>query len=325
MRLFYILLSVIFGCTTCNDNNLPPQNKSVVELNGQLSVQGTHLINTQGDTVMLKGVSYGWHNWWRRFYNDTSVTTFSTDWHCSVVRAAMGIEPDNAYLKNPDFAIKCVTKIVDSAIKNGIYVIIDWHSHHIKTQEAVAFFEKMASKYNAYPNIIYEIFNEPEGDVYTWQQVKEYSETVIKAIRTIDTKNLILVGSPHWDQDIHIAADNPITGYDNIMYTLHFYAATHKQNLRDKADYALNKGLPLFVSECAGMEATGNGPINYVEWQNWQNWMEKYSISWVAWSISDKDETCSMLHKTASSGGIWTDKDLKEWGKIIKTELSKTK
>jgi len=142
MRLFYILLSVIFGCTTCNDNNLPPQNKSVVELNGQLSVQGTHLINTQGDTVMLKGVSYGWHNWWRRFYNDTSVTTFSTDWHCSVVRAAMGIEPDNAYLKNPDFAIKCVTKIVDSAIKNGIYVIIDWHSHHIKTQEAVAFFEK---------------------------------------------------------------------------------------------------------------------------------------------------------------------------------------
>jgi len=95
------------------------------------------------------------------------------------------------------------------------------------------------------------------------------------------------------------------------MYTLHFYAATHHQFLRDRGDYAISKGLPLFVSECAGMEATGDGPIDYVEWQKWLDWMADNSISWVAWSVSDKDETCSMLLPSASSDGSWSDNDLK--------------
>jgi endoglucanase len=328
MKTKYFLLSIlllIYFQASCAKEHLNPtiipKNVSVVENHGELTVNGIKLTNVRGETVVLKGVSYGWHNWWPRFYNKSTVEHFTNQWNCNVVRAAMGVDPDGGYIQDPEFALDCMTKVIDAAIENGIYVIIDWHSHTIKTNEAIDFFEKMATKYKTYPNIIYEIFNEPERD--SWQDIKTYSEEVIKAIRAIDPNNIILVGSPHWDQDVHLVADNPIEGYNNIMYTLHFYAATHKDELRKRGDYAIKKGIPLFVSECAGMDATGDGLINYEEWQKWLDWMKSNSISWVAWSIADKNETCSMIQKTASSLGDWSEADLKEWGKVIKEELTK--
>lgn len=160
--------------------------------------------------------------------------------------------------------------------------------------------------------MIYEIFNEP--DYESWADVKDYSVEVMKAIRAVDPDNIILVGNPHWDQDVHTVADDPITGFTNIMYTLHFYAATHRQFLRDRADYALQKGVPVFISESAGMESSGNGPINEGEWKKWIEWAESKKISWVTWSISDKDETCSVLRPSAKSEGNWSDSDMKESG-----------
>ena len=292
-----------------------------VSQNGFLSVNGTALVNQQGKDVMLQGVSFGWHNWWPRFYNENTVTWLKEDWKCSVVRAAIGVEPDGAYISNSTLALNCLYAVVDAAIKNDMYVIIDWHSHSIKLEEAKAFFQLVAEKYKEYPNIIYEIFNEPEN--IGWSAVKAYSEAVIETIRSIDKKNIILVGTPNWSQDVDVSANNPVTGYDNLMYVLHFYAATHGQYLRDKANIALEKGLPILVSECAGMEASGNGPINKQEWQRWLQWMNENNISWCAWSISDKDETCSMIKNTSSPVSGWTDNDLKEWGQIVREELRK--
>ena len=154
---------------------------------------------------------------------------------------------------------------MDAAIENNVYAIIDWHSHNLRQEEAKEFFAQMATRYKGVPNVIYEVFNEPVED--SWEQVKAYSVEIIKTIRAIEPEAIILVGCPHWDQDIHLAADDPITGYNNIMYTVHFYANTHGQWLRDRTDYALGKGLPVFISECAGMEASGDGAVNKEEWQ----------------------------------------------------------
>ncbi len=293
-------------------------NVSVCAAVDRLSVKGTSLVNEQGDTVVLKGVSLGWHNWWPRFYNPSAVKELKEQWHCTLLRAAMGVEPEGAYLTNRQKALECMTTVVDAAIENDMYVIVDWHSHGLRTEEAKAFFREMASRYKGVPNVIYEVFNEPVKD--SWEKVKKYAEEVIGCIRTVDSEALILVGTPHWDQDIHLAADNPIQNVSNIMYTLHFYAASHKEWLRERADYALKKGLPVFVSECAGMEADGNGEIDMKEWNLWLSWMKKHAVSWAAWSIADKDETCSMLYPSAPDAG-WADKDIKEWGHVVKHAL----
>lgn len=285
----------------------------IVSKHGQLQVKGVHLVDQYDNPVVLRGMSYGWHCLWPRFYNASSVEWLKRDWNITVIRAALGVElgPDS-YLKRPQWSKDKIITVVDAAIKEDLYVVIDWHSHNINLSEAKEFFAEMAAKYGKNPHVIYEIFNEPDEE--SWEDVKKYSEEVIRVIRENDPDNIILVGSPHWDQDIHIVADNPLAGFTNIMYTLHFYAATHKQNLRERGDYALSKGIPLFISESAGMTASGDGAIDPQEWQRWIDWAEKNRISWITWSVSDKDETCSVLLPGASSTGPWRDVDLKESG-----------
>ena len=313
-----ILFSMVVICIFSSFK--APKN-SPVAINGKLQVNGTQLSNKNGEAIMLRGASFGWHNLWPRFYNRKAVAWLAADWKCNVVRASMGVGLDDSYLENPEYALKCMTSVIDGAIKQGIYVIIDFHSHKIHTEEAKTFFTLMAKKYGNNPNVIYEIFNEP--DYYTWPEVKAYSEELIKTIRAIDPDNIILVGSPHWDQDIHLVAEDPIKGQSNLMYTMHFYAGTHKQWLRDRTDAAMAKGIPIFVSECAGMEATGDGPVDEVEWKAFLDWMEARKISWVVWSVSDKNETCSMLLPRASAEGNWTDDLIKSWGKISREAIRK--
>jgi endoglucanase len=291
---------------------------------GQLKVSGTQMVGERGEPVVLHGMSFGWHNLWPRFYNSGAVKELVTKWNSTVVRASMGIElNDSGYLKNPTTSIQLMENVIDASIKMGVYVIIDWHDHNIHEKEAIGFFDRMSKKYGKYPNVIYEIFNEP--DYETWPEVKSYSENVIAAIRANDADNIILVGTPRWDQDIQLAAADPILGQTNLMYTMHFYAGTHKKWLRDRTDEVMQKGLPIFVSECAGMEATGDGPLDYAEWQAFVDWMDAKKISWIAWSVSDKKETCSILLPSAKSTGKWTEADIKEWGQLTRNALLKYK
>lgn len=288
---------------------------------GQLQVRGSQLCDQNGQPVVLRGVSLGWHNLWPRFYNKGAVDELTNKWHASVIRAAMGVKIEDNYLENPTFALQCMTPVIEEAIKDGVYVIIDWHAHDMYTDKAAEFFGKMSAKYGKYPNVIYELFNEPVED--SWESLKQYATTVIKAIRANDPDNIILMGCPHWDQDIDKVAASPIEGVSNVMYTVHFYAATHKQYLRDRMQKAVEGGLPVFVSECAGMEASGDGPLNEEEYDKWIDLMERLKISWVNWSLSDKNETCSMLLPRAKADGNWTDDVIKPWGKLVRKTLMK--
>jgi endoglucanase len=317
MNLKYLLL-VIFSVIVSRTVFGQP-----VKVHGQLQVKGSRLCDEKGSPLVLRGMSFGWHNFWPRFYNPAAVAWLARDWNCSVVRAAMGVEPKGGYKEDPEGSVRKIKAVVDGAIKSGIYVIIDWHSHNINLAEAKTFFDQMAAEYGKYPNVIYELFNEPDQE--SWEDVKNYATEVIKVIRNQDPDNIILVGNTHWDQNIHLVADAPLIGFNNIMYTVHFYAATHKQELRDRCNYALNKGIPIFISESAGMEATGDGALNELEWQKWIGWAEQNKISWITWSVSDKDETCSVLYPSASSNGNWTDKDIKESGKKARALLKQYK
>lgn len=310
----FLSLLMLAVCTVGNA-------QTPVKRYGQLQVRGSQLCGENGQPVVLRGVSLGWHNLWPRFYNKGAVDELTNKWHASVIRAAMGIKIEDNYLENPSFAMQCMTPVIEEAIKDGVYVIIDWHAHDMYTDKAAEFFSRMSAKYGKYPNVIYELYNEPVED--SWTSLKEYAKTVIKAIRANDPDNIILMGCPHWDQDIDKVAASPIEGVKNVMYTLHFYAATHKQYLRDRMQKAVEGGLPVFVSECAGMEASGDGPLNVEEYNKWIDLMEQLKVSWVNWSLSDKNETCSMLLPRAKATGNWTDDVIKPWGKLVRTTLLK--
>lgn len=297
-------------------------NAQFVKQHGQLHVSGTQLVDKNNNPVVLRGMSFGWHSMWPRFYNEKAVSWLKKDFKCNVVRAAMGIELGKmSYIKEPQFSKEKMEAVIKGAIKSDIYVIIDWHSHNVNLKEAKEFFAETSKKYAKYPNIIYEVFNEPDHE--TWPEVKAYAEEVIKVIRENDPNNIILIGSPHWDQDVNLPAADPIKGYGNLMYTMHFYAATHGKELRDRTDAAIKSGLPIFISESAGMEATGDGPLNDKAWQEYIDWMEERKLSWITWSISDKDETCSILKKSANSEGKWKTKDLKDSGIKVRDYLRK--
>jgi endoglucanase len=202
-----------------------------------------------------------------------------------------------------------------------VYVIIDWHAHDLHQAEAVAFFTEMAKRYGQNPHVIYEIFNEPEKDE-TWPQVKEYAKAVIGAIRRHDPDNLVIVGSPEWDQRIDTVAADPLEGQTNVLYSVHFYAGTHGQWLRDRVQSALAAGIPVFVSESSGAEASGKGPNDYPEWEAWIDFMEKNRISWLNYSVSDKaGETISVLQPGASASGGWGDAELTESGQYVRKLL----
>ncbi|WP_236021381.1 glycoside hydrolase family 5 protein [Algoriphagus oliviformis] len=317
------LIGLLMACTEASEpaaaTPTPEPETSTQQFFGPLSVRAGQLSDRDGKPVMLRGVSFGWHNWWPRFYNRSAVAWLKKDWNVNIVRASMGIDPDGAYLDKPELALEKIKAVVDAAIAEDVYVIIDWHSHDIYLEEAKAFFADIAQTYGDHPHVIYELFNEPDQE--SWEEVKAYSEALIAEIRKYDEDNIILVGSPTWSQDLHLVAQNPIRNQQNLMYVLHFYAATHKDYLRTRADAAMRAGIPVFVSECAGMEASGDGPIDQASWKAWLNWMEAKKISWIAWSVADKDETCSMLLPDAASTGNWTEQQLKPWGQLVRTTL----
>ena len=333
-KLFVILAAaaLMAGCAENSGNTVP-----------SLRVEGTTL-TAGGEPVVFDGISFGWHNLWPRFYNEQAVKRLASEYDVKLVRAAVGADShalaDNpgchdGYMGEREFALERLYAVVDGAIEAGIYVIVDWHSHTLHRQEACEFFRAVASKYAGVPNVIYELFNEPvcrsfeasfsyddlgnpEAMNAYWQDLKAYAAACIDVIKSVEGgyEPLILMGCPSWDQRIDFPAADPIEGYDNLMYTVHFYAATHKDDLRAATLKAVEGGTPVFISECAACEASGNGEMDMASWEEWCSLASSKGISIARWSVSDKDETCSMFTPEALSEGPWTPEVIKPWGKL---------
>ncbi len=325
LLMFALLININCGTTESGSNdNEVEKTVSIVEKFGKLSVSGNKIVDQNGEPVVLRGMSLFWSQIKGKYYNYDCVKWLRDDWKCTIVRAAMGIEQADGldgYLVNPQTEYDKVITVIDAAIDLGIYVIVDWHDHHAHNnkEEAIEFFKRIATKYGDKPNVIYEIYNEPMQ--ISWKDdVKPYSEEVIKAIREIDHDNLIIVGTTTWSQDVDIASNDPLN-FNNLVYSLHFYASSHKQDLRDKAVAALNNGVALFVSEFGTTEYTGDGFIDEAEVEAWFKFMEANKISWCNWSIGDKDESSAALKPGANAKGVWKDSDITKSGMILKNKI----
>ncbi|KAJ8613502.1 hypothetical protein CTAYLR_002176 [Chrysophaeum taylorii] len=301
---------------------------SIVAALGSLYVDGAEIMSTTtGAPAQVAGNSFFWSNTGydaEAFYNRDVVLELKDDWNSQLVRAAMGVEEPGGYVDDPDGNEARVRTVVEAAIDFGLYVIIDWHSHEAEAYEALAidFFRDMAASYGQYPNVIYEVYNEPISQDWA-STIKPYAENVISAIRAVDPDNLVLVGSRQYSQRIDEAAADPILGYDNVAYAFHFYAATHADQIRAYVDDARTLGAAVFCSEWGTVEATGDGDPDFNSTTTWIDFMDSRSISHCNWAVNDKDEGASILVPGASTTGAWLyPDDLTESGRLVRSILT---
>ncbi|TGE23122.1 cellulase family glycosylhydrolase [Hymenobacter metallicola] len=314
--------TLLLGLACASSLGATAQTTTPVQQYGLLKVAGNKIVDKNNQPVSLAGNSLFWSNdgWGgEKYYTANTVGWLKNNWNAKVVRVAMGVEDSGGYISNPAGNRQKVKTVVDAALAQGLYVIIDWHSHHAESYQAqaIAFFQDMARTYGSTPNVIYEVYNEPLQVSWTGV-VKPYAEAVAGAIRAIDPDNLIIVGTPTWSQDVDVAASSPITRYSNIAYTLHFYAATHKQSLRDKTQAALNRGVAVFVTEYGTTEASGNGYVDAASTQEWMSFLKQNSISHANWSFNDKAESSSALKPGTSPTAAWSDAFLTPSGSLVK-------
>lgn len=297
---------------------------------GRLHVKGTKLVDKKGHEVQLCGVSTHGLSWYPQYVNDKCFAQLHDKWGANVVRLAMYTEEYNGYCsgdaKNRSDLKKLIKKGVRLAKKHKMYVIVDWHilsdgNPNSHKKEAKTFFREMSRKFKGYNNVIYEICNEPNNGT-SWKEIKSYAKSVISTIRKNDKKAVIVVGTPTWSQDVDQAAADPIKG-DNIMYALHFYAATHKADLRNKMIAAINKGLPVFVTEYGICDASGNGAIDKEEANRWVQTMDEYGVSYIAWNLSNKQESSSIIKSSCSKVSGFKKSDLSDEGKWLYSMLRK--
>ncbi len=312
--LLAVVLCVSFCCLPVQAAKLPA-----------LKVKGTQLVNTKGKPVQLKGVSTHGLSWFPEYVNQKSFTHIKEKWKANAVRLALYTSEYNGYCTGDAKNRKALERRVDEGVryatKAGLYVIIDWHilsDGNPKTYEkqAVSFFKKMAAKYKKHTNVLYEICNEPNGGT-SWKTIKSYAKKVIKAIRSKDKDAVIIIGTPTWSQDVDAVAKSPVKGYKNLMYALHFYAGTHGEGLRAKAKAALQKKLPLFVSEFGISDASGNGALDKAEGKKWMKFLKSNKISYIGWNLSNKAESSAILKSSCKKVSGFKQSDLSPWGKWL--------
>lgn len=300
--------------------NAKTEGGTPVANHGKLSVKGTNLVDKNGNPFQIKGVSTHGIQWFPEYVNEDAFKTIRDEWGANCIRLAMYTD-ESGYCNGGDKASikQTVNDGVSYATDLGMYVIIDWHILHdldpnkYKT-EAISFFDEMSKKYKDYDNVIYEICNEPNGGT-TWAQVKSYAEEVIPVIKANNPDAIIIVGTPTWSQDVDQAAKDPIKGYTNIMYTIHFYAATHKDDLRNKMSSAIASGLPIFCTEFGICDASGNGSIDKDSANKWIASMNDNNVSYCIWNLSNKNESSSLISSGCDKKSGWTESELSEEGK----------
>lgn len=310
----------------------PPESSTVAcpSVNGALHVEGTRLVDQTGTPVQLRGVSTHGLAWFPDYVNLNCFRQLRQEWNVNVVRLAMYTAEYGGYCSGGDReALKAlVDQGVRFAAEADMYVIIDWHilsdnNPNLHREEARAFFRELSARYAGLDHVIYEICNEPNGGT-TWQDVKTYAVDIIGEIRKNDPDAVILVGTPNWSQYVDLAAADPIRGYENLMYTLHFYAATHKDDLRNRLVKAVNSGLPVFVSEYGICDASGNGALDIGQANTWIDLLDQYGISHIAWNLSNKDESSSILRPNCGKTAGFTAEDLSACGQWLYRMLTGT-
>lgn len=297
--------------------------------NGQLYVCGTQLCNENGEPIQLRGMSTHGLQWYSQCVNDDSLDALAYDWGADVIRLSMYIQEDG-YESDPEGFTALVNELIEEATDRDMYVIVDWHQlspgdPHYNLDLAKEFFELIADLHSDKTNLLYEVANEPNG--VSWSSIKDYHEEIIPVIREQDPDSVILLGTRAWASlglseggDETEVINDPVDA-DNIMYTFHFYAATHDDEYLDAFDRASDQ-LPMFVTEFGTQTSTGDGENDFDMSQQYIDLMVDKQISWVNWNFSDDHRSGAVFETGTCPGGPYGSESLKPAGQWIYDRIS---
>ena len=314
-----LLIACLSGCSA-NEKTGIGDGRARPSSCGKLQVRDGKLCSEQGEPVMLRGVSLNGLVTSESFLNEQLFRELSEDMGVNLFRLPLytyGVGVVGYCAKgDKERHEQDVANGVELARGVDMYVIIDWHilsdgDPNTYIDEAKRFFAKMAEKYSGYGNVLYEICNEPNG--VDWKSVKSYAEQVIPVIREKDPDSVIIVGNPDWSKDLRSVAADPLK-FDNILYTLHFYAASHGQEYRDMTETLSRQGLPIFVSEFGITAASGDHPRDLDSAGAWIDLLEREKISYCMWAFSKVPEACSAIRSTVPKYSGFEEEDYTETG-----------
>jgi len=307
----------------------PATTGTPLAVNGQLHVCGVHLCNQNDKAIQLRGVSTHGLQWFANCYTSASVGALAEDWQADLLRIAMYVQ-EGGYETNPTGFTNQVNSLVDLAEAKGMYSIIDFHTlspgdPNYNLDRAKTFFAAVSARNAAKKNVIYEIANEPNG--VSWAGIKSYAEQVIPVIRANDPDAVIIVGTRGWSSlgvsdgsSSDEIVGNPVNA-TNIMYTFHFYAASHKDNYRAEVQRAAAK-LPLFVTEFGTVSASGGGAVDTASTTAWLDLLDQLKLSYANWTFSDAGEGSAALKPgTCASGAFTGTGSLTESGALIRSRI----
>ena len=267
-----------------------------------------------GKEVQVKGMSLTWSIFWPQgisFFGDSYIDTLVGAWNVELVRSAMGAVGSwghGNYKTRPEYYSALMDTVVQAAIKNDIYVLVDWHSEGgyynclhadapktkpfndnklcFSATDAAKFFGTMAKRYGKYPHVIFEIYNEPVSE--KWAELKAYADTVIAEIRKY-SDNLVVVGTPMWSSSAGDAVANPVID-KNVAYTHHFYGNMHDINETASSEIAspnkaMAAGLSVFVTEWGWVEKDINDTRTRTNVESFLKWVDEKKLSFAKWDV----------------------------------------
>ncbi len=304
-------------------------SETPVGKHGALSVKKTDeytaptIVDENGKPLQLRTASTHGVQWFPQYINKAGFQSLRDEWGINTVRLAI-YPREGGYLQgNKTLMDKKIAEGVKAAKELGMYIIIDWHVLSYNPNEdieaAKSFFKKYAALYKKYDNVIFEICNEPTGtpwyndsnnDLYT------YCKTVAKVIRDCGNNSIIICGTNDWSQRVDEVASKPLKndGFENIMYSIHFYAATHYDNIKNNFNKAIEARTPVFASEFGCCDASGNGAYDFDNADDWMRLFKENNVSYACWSLCNKAESASYISSSCTKTSNWTASDLTQTG-----------
>lgn len=317
IRLGLIVVLVLVLLSACAG----PDSSEVPETTGveRLQVKSGELVNGQGESVQLTGMSSHGILWYSEYTNANALRTLK-EYGANTFRIAVYSDDENGgYVQQKEETLRRTYMAIENTISMDLYAIVDWHvlrdCNPLTNQaHALEFFEQISAHYGDCPNLIYEICNEPNTNT-SWDDIYAYANAVIPVIRNHAPNAVIIVGTPGYSYSVESVFERPLE-FENVMYSFHFYAGQHDTYYNELFNRCDRNDIPVFVSEW-GINYDLKGEPALSQAETFVTVLNRRNISWVGWSLCNKEEVFSAIKPDCTKLSGWELDDLTAVGKVF--------